>query len=407
VRASLPVPTHAALNRIGKMLTSANVALASLMLAFPPTATCASGKVRRRLRVNSPDASSGWEDWGDMPCFVDLSRFGLHVGEPDIVFRGGHATSSGDPQVLVFEDHGTPSKARRRTLIFKSADGRCNGQAAITCKQTESSLSLLTTIRTGAMNLCSMDACTADMSASLADLGAGYVRSMVGAMAWLPPVSSGASSRQILSIGLGAGTLALALQEVLPGSRQTVVELSGTVADAAPCFGSGEFDVVVGDGRTYLEKANDGELDAVLVDAFNAEDRVPPCFVTSEFFRTARKKLRSGGILVMNSHSGKTLHDDVHDLLPAAQSVFGQSVMLGQAPGLGNVIVVARATDGHEDEGVSTLLQEPGKREGVPEEISAWFHDAEFVPAEPGSAAGAGAGRPILRDADVMCASSQ
>merc|ERR1719454_1843873 len=83
---------------------------------------------------------------------------------------------------------------------------------------------------------CSTMTCTADLQATLKEPGASYVRSMVGATAMLPHAAD--SSRQFLSIGLGAGTLALVLQQTFPGSQQTVVELSPDVAAAAQCFGA-------------------------------------------------------------------------------------------------------------------------------------------------------------------------
>merc|ERR1719217_1008519 len=114
--------------------------------------------------------------------------------------------------------------------------------------------------------------------------------------------------------------MALVLQQSFPGSQQTVVELSPDVATAARCFGAGAdsgIDIATGDGRAYLEGAADDSFDAVFVDAFDASDKVPSCFTTTEFFSTAKRKLRPGGMLVMNAHTGATLHNDVADLLPA------------------------------------------------------------------------------------------
>jgi len=342
------------------------------------------------------DSAAGWED---MKCFMDLSRFGLTAGKDDVLFRSGHATPDGMPEVLVVQDVDQTSKLPRRTLVFKSADGKCNEQAGTVCTGTSvkpssldkavNSLSnsladangegafaadaaLLSDSGAAALDKCSMLACNADVAATLADRGAGYIRSMVGATSLLPGAPS--QQRKFLSIGLGAGTMPLVIQQAFPGSQQTVVELSPDVAAAAQCFGttsSSGLDIVTGDGRAYLENSADASYDAVFLDAFDALDKVPSCFTTTEFFKTAKRKLRSGGILVMNAHTGKTLHNDVRDIMPAAHAVFGK-VQMGVAPGLANGIVLAHAED-------SSKAPAAVLAQGANVDISSWFADATFT----------------------------
>jgi len=333
-----------------------------------------------------------------MACFMELSRVGMKVSAQDVLFRSGHATANGMPEVLVVQDRSKITDAPRRILVFKSVDGKCNPQAGTVCTAgtpNNGKSSLLSTDKASQwMGDCSMTTCAADVTATLKEPGTGYIRSMVGATTLLPNAPN--DKRQFLSIGLGAGTMALLLQQSFPGSRQTVVELSPDVADAAPCFGASStsgLDVTIGDGREYLENAADAAFDAVFVDAFDASDKVPSCFTTSEFFNTAKRKLRPGGILVMNAHSGATLHNDVADLLPAANATFGSGprLQLGKAPGLANTIVLAQVEQS--DKQGALFAQ------GDNSELSSWFQEAFFTPVESLSATTGHA----LTDADVKC----
>jgi len=369
-----------------------------------------------RLRRTQPSAAAGSSaGWEDMVCFMDLARFGLTATKDDIVFRSGLASADGTPEVLVVQDQGKNTKATRRTLVFRSADGKCNEQAGTICAASDSGIvmpatqssslatsafgddaALLAGGAAASLDKCSMLTCTADVDATLKEPGAGYVRSMVGAAVILP--SKPNNERRFLSIGLGAGTMALLLQQSFPGSHQTVVELSPDVAAVAPCFGASStsgLDVTIGDGREYLENAADGSFDAVFLDAFDASDKVPSCFTTSEFFQTAKRKLRPGGMLVMNAHSGATLHNDVADLLPAANATFGSGrLQVGKAPGLANAIVLAQVEQS-EKQGVSFAQG----ANNVNNELSSWFQDAVFTPVESLSST---MGR-ALTDADVKC----
>jgi len=344
-----------------------------------------------------------------MVCYMDLAKFGLTATKDDVVFRSGRATKDGSPEVLVVQDQGKNTKAPRRTLVFRSVDGKCNEQAGTVCKASDSSSSLRAPAESSAMGAttalgadeallgggaatmdkCSMLTCTADVDATLKEPGAGYVRSMVGAAALLPSTPN--KDKQFLSIGLGAGTLALVIQQTFPGSRQTVVELSADVAAAAQCFGaSNGLDISTGDGRAYLESSADASFDAVFLDAFDASDKVPSCFTTTEFFSMAKRKLRPGGILVMNAHTGKTLHNDVKDLLPAAHATFGKGLQVGRAPGLANAIVLIQLSNG-EGQGAAESAQ------GGNADVAAWFQEASFTAVDSSPET---KGR-ILTDADV------
>lgn len=361
-------------------------------------AVSATARLRRRQGgIDLGGFGGSWDGFEDMACFMELGRFGMKTSASDVLFRSGHATANGMPEVLVVQNPSKITSAPRRILVFKSADGKCNPQAGTVCTATGSGsgkTALLATSKAKGMDECSFSTCDADVTATLQEPGTGYIRSMVGATTLLPSAKN--EDRQFLSIGLGAGTMALLLQQSFPGSRQTVVELSPDVAAAAPCFGAGaNLDVTIGDGREYLENAADASFDAVFLDAFDASDKVPSCFTTSEFFNTAKRKLRPGGMLVMNAHSGATLHNDVADLLPAANATFGSGgLQVGKAPGLANAIVLAQLAQAEQSDkqGATAFVQGD-----VHEVLSAWFQDATFAPIESTGVSRA------LTDADVKC----
>jgi len=285
-------------------------------------------------QVRKPEQSAG--DWHDMTCFMDLSRDGRKPNDVSIVSRSGNASASGDAhEVLVVQDS-PRSGVTRRTLVFRTADGKCNEQAGTLCANIRTFADgegLSGSFSTDAALLgasvedkCSSQECTADVDSSLREPGASYLRSMAATLSMLPAAAGQKDGMQrIVMVGLGAGTLPMLLHQVFPNSRQTVVELSAQVVQSADCFGAGgnSFEVVTADGRRFLEQQAAGSIDAVLIDAFDAEDRVPQCFTTSDFFQTARRVLKPGGVLALNAHTGTTLHNDLRDLLPAAQSVFG------------------------------------------------------------------------------------
>jgi SAM-dependent methyltransferase len=322
--------------------------------------------------------------WGDMGCFFDLSRFGLQANEDGVMYR--RLADDTSPEVLVVQDPKPNSNGVwRRTLIFKDSKGKCNGQAGTACANiTESVIGLsLAQSPDSAKDECDSKVCVPDAVKSVNLPGGAYVRSMVGALHNLL-----ASDGNVLSIGLGAGTMALSVQNKLKGVQQTVVELSGGVVDAAKCFGasSGQSNlkIVQAEGRSFLESQSDAAYDAVLVDVFDGDDKVPPCFTTQEFFKTAQRVLKPNGLLVMNAHSGKTLHNDLKDLLPAAQAVFAD-VQVGGAPGLANAIVLMR--------GKSTETQAGGTSD---KELEGWFADAQFEAAPKSNDS------PLV-DANVKC----
>eukprot|EP00746_Dinoflagellata_sp_MGD_P086389 gnl/MRDRNA2_/MRDRNA2_34188_c0_seq1.p1 gnl/MRDRNA2_/MRDRNA2_34188_c0~~gnl/MRDRNA2_/MRDRNA2_34188_c0_seq1.p1 ORF type:complete len:368 (+),score=63.25 gnl/MRDRNA2_/MRDRNA2_34188_c0_seq1:87-1190(+) len=330
------------------------------------------------MEGQQPQGNSGWHD---MACFSALSHFGLKASETDIVFR--QAADASSAEVWVVQDPEVQADGGvRRILVFKDGQGKCNSQASIAC-------SSIVHMPGEVRDDCDSKVCEVDAARTVQLPGAGFIRSMTSGLLSL----LGVPSPQILSIGLGSGQLALAIQHQIPGAKQTVVELSQSVVDAAGCFGGGNFQIVHADGRSFLERSADHSYDAILVDVADGYDRVPSCFTTLEFFHTVNRTLQPKGILLMNVHTGKTLHNDLKDLLPAVKQTFGE-VQLGQAPGLANAIIMARingdegVTEKHSSNDDDTLLK--------------WYADAAFQ--DVGNGIGASDNTSVARtDAQVNC----
>jgi spermidine synthase len=111
-------------------------------------------------------------------------------------------------------------------------------------------------------------------------------------------------ARDVLYIGLGAGSSEKRLWRDFPEARITVVELDPVVVDVAHrYFAVPEDDprlqIEVGDGRQYLVRSDD-RWDVIVVDAFFA-DAIPFHLVTREFLELARSRLAPGGAIVTNA----------------------------------------------------------------------------------------------------------
>ena len=162
-----------------------------------------------------------------------------------------------------------------------------------------------------------------------------YTRMMLGGALFTadPP-------RRILIIGLGGGTLPMALAEMLPEARIDVVEIDPAVTRAAKRFfnfrDGPRMRVFEQDGRTFIKRAGrDGErYDVVMLDAFDHE-YIPEHLLTREFLEEVRVLLGPRGVLVANTFSSSRLYD--HESTTYA-AVFGPFYNLKRE----NRVIVAR-----------------------------------------------------------------
>lgn len=147
-----------------------------------------------------------------------------------------------------------------------------------------------------------------------------------------------------LMIGLGGGSSVGILRAASPGIRFDIVEINGTVVEAArKFFGIVESDTLrvhVGDGRQFVEKARE-TWDMVVLDAFSSEG-IPPHLGTVEFLRAVKARTAPDGVVVANLwDTDQVLYKN---MLRTYQEAF-PAVYVFEGKESGNVIVVALQTD--------------------------------------------------------------
>lgn len=102
--------------------------------------------------------------------------------------------------------------------------------------------------------------------------------------------------RHAFLIGHGVGTMA----RRYPGERFVVAELDEKVVELSrKYFGYRWDNVVIGDGRRILNRQVGGAFDCILLDAFGKAG-TPAHLTTLEFFQTAKEKLASRGMMLLN-----------------------------------------------------------------------------------------------------------
>jgi spermidine synthase len=135
-----------------------------------------------------------------------------------------------------------------------------------------------------------------------------YTRMMMASLLLNP------EPERILVIGLGGGTLPMALDEIFPTSRIDAVEIDPAVTRVArEYFGFAPSDrvrVFDQDGRVFVKRAlQKGETyDLIMLDAFNGE-YIPEHLMTREFLAEVQQLLADGGALAANTFSISDLYD--------------------------------------------------------------------------------------------------
>jgi len=163
---------------------------------------------------------------------------------------------------------------------------------------------------------------------------AAYTRKMMAFLLLNP------NPRHIVMLGLGGGSLAKFCYRHLPKTRITAVEIDKDVIAMRDEFliprDDGRFRVVHDDGASYLGSMQ-GEIDALLVDAFDA-DGVATSIGNPQFCRAAARRFSKRGVAVINLW-GKT--DRYHGLLRQAAREFGEHARLVSVRGELNFLLFA------------------------------------------------------------------
>ncbi|MCL2882495.1 MAG: fused MFS/spermidine synthase [Coriobacteriia bacterium] len=168
-----------------------------------------------------------------------------------------------------------------------------------------------------------------------------YYDGMIGACGLLANFTPG-HPIDALMLGLGTGTCPALLQQALPGSTCTGVELDSKIVDVAHKYFAltpADCQVVVGDGRSYIQQHTQ-KYDLIMVDAYQ-DVSVPFYMASHEFYTLAASRLKPGGVLVCNVNMGTRNNSAVVNALAATMSsVFGP-VYAYNPPGTSNTLLYA------------------------------------------------------------------
>ncbi|MFP6795528.1 MAG: fused MFS/spermidine synthase [Pseudomonadales bacterium] len=166
-----------------------------------------------------------------------------------------------------------------------------------------------------------------------------YIQMMMAGLLLAP------DPQRVLVIGLGGGTLPLALNELFPEALIDVVEIDAVVVRIAEeYFGfqrNEHINVFVTDGRIFTKRAvmRREHYDLIILDAFNG-DYIPEHLMTREFLQETRILLGTNGTLVANTFSQSRLYD--HESV-TYESVFGDYFNFKQYPSSNRIILVSMA----------------------------------------------------------------
>lgn len=107
------------------------------------------------------------------------------------------------------------------------------------------------------------------------------------------------TNQRVLVIGGAGHTIARALET--RGAVVTEVEIDPIIVEVSDeYFGPLQGDVVVQDGRAYVDTYAGQGFDYVLIDAFSGLYSVPPHLTTLEFFESVSRSLTPGGRMIYN-----------------------------------------------------------------------------------------------------------
>jgi spermidine synthase len=151
-----------------------------------------------------------------------------------------------------------------------------------------------------------------------------------------------ANPQRVLVIGLGGGSIPVALSELYPEASIDTVEIDEAVVRVAKQFfnfaETPRLKVHVSDARVFIKRAllRKVKYDLVILDAFTG-DYIPEHLMTREFLEESRNLLTPAGVLVANTFSTSVLYDHESETY---HSVFGDFLNF-KLPVSGNRVVIA------------------------------------------------------------------
>ncbi|MDH3641065.1 MAG: fused MFS/spermidine synthase [Gammaproteobacteria bacterium] len=148
---------------------------------------------------------------------------------------------------------------------------------------------------------------------------------------------------RVLILGLGGGTLPMALAELYPDAKIDVVEIDPAVVTVAREFFDFEptenMQVFTQDARVYTKRAGlRGETyDLIMLDAFNG-DYIPEHLMTREYLEETQKLMAENAVVVANTFSISQLY---HHESTTYQAVFGTFFNLTSAASANRIILAS------------------------------------------------------------------
>ena len=169
------------------------------------------------------------------------------------------------------------------------------------------------------------------------ELQLAYSRGMMGFLLFSDKV------KNVLSIGLGGGSVPKYIHQFCPEISQTVVEINPQIISIALSHfyvpaNDEKFNVIAGDGIAYLTN-NRGSSDVLMIDAFDAHG-IPPNFCSQEFFDSCELSLTKNGIFVINLWGSDKNFDIYLQRIEQSFDAKGKSSVLMLPTGKpGNIVV--------------------------------------------------------------------
>lgn len=121
----------------------------------------------------------------------------------------------------------------------------------------------------------------------------------VNMLAMIDTAQPDLGGKNALVIGGAGHALAHALEN--RGAQVTEVEIDPIVVEVSDrYFGEIEGEVVVADGRVFINSAPDDAYNVLIIDAFDGGTGVPPQLVTREFYEEVSRVLTPDGIMYFN-----------------------------------------------------------------------------------------------------------
>ena len=151
--------------------------------------------------------------------------------------------------------------------------------------------------------------------------------------------------RRVLMVGLGGGTIPVALHELLPAAQIDIVEIDAAVLRVAQRYfdfhSAPNMTATIADARVFIKRAlkSGRQYDLILLDAFNG-DYIPEHLMTREFLTECRSLLSTNGVLAANTFSISKLYD--HESV-TYRAVFPEFLTLKTKASLNRIIIASKA----------------------------------------------------------------